>query len=854
VRYDSRYCGPDLSSEVLFIKLPITEFLPDILTRLSTGCNVVLQAEPGAGKSTALPLSLLDAPWLRGKKIIMLEPRRVAAKSIAHYLASQLGEKVGHRIGYQIKNDRKISQATVLEIVTEGILTRRLQGDPELPDVALIIFDEFHLRSLQADISLLLCLEIQQSIREDLKMLVMSATIDTAMVSHYLQGAPVIECPGRNYPVAVTYSSPGSELLVKQVVGALRGVINGCSSGDVLIFLPGRAEINKSIAAVKASLGGAELLLLPLYGALTLSQQERALVPDPDGRRRVIFSTNIAETSLTIEGVTCVIDSGLEKELIYDPVSGLTRLETTYISKASAAQRSGRAGRTQAGECVRLWAEEKHGALKEFQTEEMLSADLTGVLLELALWGGGGYENTNWLTPPPRAHYQSANSTLIALGMINGEDKITALGRDAAAIGLSPRLAAMVLQARGEIEQGIACELAALLSDRDIFSANRGVDIVERLLAVQDYKKNRQSALGAYPFKRAAVEQLLTNAGAYRRVLRCEKACSPFSLAQLQHSTGILLLYAFPDRLAKRRSSADNRYQLANGRGVFLYPDDPLFGCDFLVVADCDGQKKEGRIYTAGAISLASIWACLDEKITVSTSFDFDVGKQKITGRKLTQYGAIILKQRAVSEVPADVFQNLLQQAFKRCGLQLLNWTPSCDNLLARIQWLGGYIDTFPKISKTSLIDNIDSWLLPYLSAVHTIASLKKLNTCELLLGTLSWSEQQLLNREAPIEYITPSNKKVPVVYDLQQGPRVSVPLQEMFGQIDSPMIAGGQYPIKFELLSPARRPIQTTSDLGNFWRTSYFDVAKEMRGRYPKHRWPDQPLLERPGKSLKRR
>ena len=815
---------------------------------------MVLQAEPGAGKSTALPLCLLGAQWLGGKKIIMLEPRRVAAKSIAHYLAKQLGEKVGQRVGYQIKNDRKISSNTVLEIVTEGILTRRLQGDPELADVALIIFDEFHLRSLQADLSLLLCLEIQQTIREDLKMLVMSATIDTAMVSRYLQSAAIIECPGRTYTVALAYKSPAKVPLAKQVVSALNSVLDGDSIGDVLIFLPGQAEINKSIAAVKDALAGANLLLLPLYGALSLAQQERALSPDSNGGRRVIFSTNIAETSLTIEGVTCVIDSGLEKELIYDPVSGLTRLETNYISKASAVQRQGRAGRTQPGECLRLWSKEKHATLKEFQTEEMLSADLTGVLLELALWGAGNYENINWLTPPPLAHYQSANNTLQALGMIEADGKITALGRRAAAIGLSPRLAAMVLRAQGQVAQGIACELAALLSDRDIFSASSGVDIVERLLAVQEYKINRQSALSTYPLQRVMVEQLLTNAATYRRLLQCEKSHPPFSLTDLQSATGLLLLYAFPDRLAKRRSSVEGRYQLANGRGVFLYPDDPLFGCDFLVVADCDGHKQEGRIYSASTISLEVIWAGLNEKITERKRFDFDAVKKRINGQELTQYGAIVLKQRGIAEVPVNVFQELLQQAFTSCGLQLLNWTPRCDNLLARIQWLGGYIEPFPKLSKASLIDNVDSWLVPYLSGINTIAGLKKINPVELLLAALSWDQQQLLNREAPVEYITPSNKKVPIIYDQQHGPQVSVQLQEMFGQLDSVMIANGRHPIKFELLSPARRPIQTTSDLGNFWRTSYFEVAKDMRGRYPKHRWPEQPLLERAGKSLKRR
>ena len=823
---------------------------------MSAKNNLVLQAEPGAGKSTALPLSLLDAEWLGEKKILMLEPRRVAAKSIAHYLAVQLGEKVGQRIGYHIKNDRKASKDTRLEIVTEGILTRRLQSDPEIADIGLIIFDEFHLRSIHADLSLLLSLDIQQTIREDLKLLVMSATIDTQMIAAYMDGADIIECPGRTFPVTVTHATANNKPLVNQVIDALRTALTD-SSGDILVFLPGQADIKRCIKESQNTFNiDPELLFLPLYGGLSLAQQEQALIPDPNGKKRIVFTTNIAETSLTIEGVTYVIDSGLEKILKYDPTSSMTRLETTYISKASATQRAGRAGRTQPGNCIRLWNEEKHRSLSDYQREEILSADLTGLILDLCLWGDGNFNNINWLTPPPKAHYDSAVETLASLELIDANRKITTLGEKAANIGLSPRLTVMLLKSTGSIEQTIAADLAALLAEKDIFQPKHGVDITERLLAVQEYKADKKTALNTYPIHRSSMEQLLISSRSFNRILNQDGSLSDspkLSLSQLE-TIGTLLLYAFPDRLAKKRSQNSGRYQLANGRGVFLFEDDPLFNSDWLVIADCDAQRKEGRIYSAAPISYEAVKTCLGDKIEEKDHFEFDSSKQKIIGRRIIQYQAITLDTSAISDIPPDIFKECLSQVIRDCGFSILNWNAECDNWLSRTHWLGQQIDTFPKLSMDSLLESLDDWLLPYLPEVTSIAALKKVNIFDLLISILTWEEQQLLNQEAPTEYQSPSNKTVPIIYDEHQGPIVSIQLQEMFGQIESPKIGGGKTPIRFELLSPARRPIQTTSDLGNFWKTSYFDVAKEMKGRYPKHRWPDQPLLEKPGKSLKRR
>jgi ATP-dependent helicase HrpB len=837
--------------------LPISSFIPQIHELLVSGSNLVLQAAPGAGKSTALPMSLLDLPWLGGKKIIMLEPRRVAAKSIAHYLAGQLGEKVGGRIGYQVKNDRKVSKETVLEIVTEGILTRRLQNDSELSDVALVIFDEFHERSVHADLSLMLCLEVQQVLREDLKLLVMSATIDTGLISRYMDNAEVIKCPGRVFPVSVDYVSPrnNKELLSNQVVSVLRGVLAPENTGDTLVFLPGQAEIRQCLTASKSAFSeGGALLFLPLYGGLSISQQEQALVPDPGGKRRVVFTTNLAETSLTIEGVTCVIDSGLERVSVFDPKSSMSRLETTHISKASAEQRKGRAGRTRPGHCIRLWGEQKHRELKDFQGEEILTVDLTGFLLELLVWGAGDYAGINWLTAPPRPHFESARQTLLLLGLINAEGGITALGRKTAGMGLPPRLATMLLQATDKVDKGIACELAALLADRDIFYRSSGVDIVARMLALQEYKLNRNAALNAFPLNRSSVEQVIASAGSLGRVAKINQHRGAYSLVQLQDSMGSLLLSAYPDRLAKRRSASCGRYQLANGRGVFLFDDDPLYGQEWLVVADCDAQKKDGRIYSAAPISYESMIACLGDLIREEDRYSYDSKKQKITGRCVTGYGAIAIKSTVLSKISSARFQDGLLHIIKGEGLGVLNWSDRCERWLTRAQWLGANLDGFPDVSKQGLVNSVDEWLMPYLIGVASMAELRKVNVYELLVCTLSWAEQKVLDKEAPLEYQTPSNKKVSILYGGQQGPTVSVRLQEMFGEVDTPLIAGGNVPIRFELLSPARRPIQTTSDLGGFWRSSYFELAKEMRGRYPKHRWPEEPLLEKPGRSMKPR
>lgn len=871
--------------------LPIQDFLHRIEQTLGEQNNAVLQAEPGAGKSTAVPLHLLGAPWLTrredtsAKKIIMLEPRRVAATSIAHYLAKQLGEEVGERIGYHVKNDRNVSECTQLEIVTEGILIRRLQHDPELRDVGLLIFDEFHERSLPADVGLMLALEVQQTLRDDLKLLVMSATIDTQLIANYLDGAAVIKCPGRAFPVSVDYQSNGSphrsgrpsEHLCHQVLAALQTPLSehkttDTPQGDVLVFLPGQADIMRCLNAAEQRWGKTQNadsspLFLPLFGGLSLAQQEQAIQPDPNGRQRVIFTTNIAETSLTINGVAWVIDSGLEKRLQYDPSSGMSRLATVAISKASAEQRKGRAGRVQEGHCIRLWTKAKHATLIDYQAEDITNSELSTTVLELYAWGLTDYHKTPWLTAPPLGHYQTAVSLLEALDVIRN-NTLSPTGKQAVHLGVHPRLAAILLGCDSATEMRIACDLASLLNEQDIISRSKNsesnVDIGQRFMAMQDYKaankNDKQTVLKRYSIKRNILEQVNNlSKNLYQSLSKTlnhsSSQTTPLidSLQDWQKHIPALLLRAFPDRVAKRRSNS-NRYIMANGKGVLLADDDALCGSEWLVVSDCDGQKREGKIYAAYAIEPTQVLLLLRDKLIETNTYALDNKKQKIVGRQQTRYKAITVSETALSHIPQDAFIECLSDLLISEGLALLNWTPRCEQWLKRVQWLATYSDDFPRLSREYLQNTVNDWLLPYLSHITSLAQLKTTNIFDLLIANLSWEQQQALDTEAPTSYTSPSGKTVDIIYDKNQGAMVSIVLQEMFGQLASPILAYGQVPLRFELLSPARRPIQTTSDLANFWTSSYVEVAKDMRAKYPRHRWPEEPLLATPGHSRKPR
>ncbi|TWX72681.1 ATP-dependent helicase HrpB [Colwellia sp. C1TZA3] len=830
------------------MNLPINKILVELLRELKDNQSVVLQAEPGAGKSTVVPLELLKADFLNGKRIIMLEPRRMAARSIANYLAKCLGEKVGETVGYQVKNDKKISASTRLEILTEGVLTRRLQSNPELAGVGLIIFDEFHERSINTDLSLMLSLEIQQVIREDLRLLVMSATLDTNLVSKYLDDAPVMLCKGRAYPVSVFHQKTDKKQLASNVCKAIFNVIE--DEGDILVFLPGVADIKKCIShAATVFSENNKLKLVSLHGSLPLEEQEKAMALAPLDVRKIIFTTNIAETSLTIEGITCVIDSGLEKKLIFNPSSGMSKLTTTNISKASAEQRKGRAGRLSEGKCLRLWSESEHIALKDYQEEEILNADLSDAVIELASAGHSSYEEINWLTPPPKAHYDSTQHLLVKLGLLEKSGKITTLGKQASALPIHPRLAKMMLIANGNQEREIACNIAALLSERDILPSSDSADFLMRL---QVLIENDTGNVNKAYVNRNTLKTVAKDVRTLQSSIRHKK--STVDISGISDIAAYLLLLAFPERLAKRRSANSNKYQLANGKGVFLAEDDPLINNEYLVVNDCDAQKKEGRVFSAITFNKYILAERFSQKISAQIAYELAPNKSRVYARVLKKYGSLIIEETRNNDVPIEFILDSIKSLLKTDARNILSWTQECDDWLKRVVWLGGKVEGFPVLSEAIIMSTSENWLLPYVSNIKKISELKRVKILPLLSSLLTYEESKVLDKEAPVTYITPSNKKVSIIYDKNSEPTVAVVLQELFGELKSPMLAGNSIALRFELLSPARRPIQITSDLANFWGGSYVEVAKDMRAKYPRHRWPVDPFSEKAGNSRKSR
>ena len=829
--------------------LPIHQIIAPLIDTLSNSQNVVLQADPGAGKSTVVPMELLKASYLKDQMIVMLEPRRMAARAIASFLSKQLNEVVGETVGYQIKNEKKLSSDTRLLIVTEGILLKKLQSDPELEGIGLVIFDEFHERSINADLTLMLALEAQQILREDLKLLVMSATLDTETISKYLDNAPILKCPGRVFPVSVSYQKNDNINLSSNVVNALHGIIK--NEGDVLVFLPGVSDIKKCLNLAKETFAEIDnLQLFALYGAMPIEEQEKAIQPSPTSKKKVVFTTNIAETSLTIEGVKHVIDSGLEKKLVFDPSSGMSKLSTVKISKASAEQRKGRAGRLSEGNCIRLWKEEAHRQLKDFQEEEVLSADLSAAVLELANAGNYQYENINWLTAPPKANFESTQALLADLELLNSEGKMTSLGKEAGKLSVHPRLAKMLLAANSAQEKEIAVCLSALLSERDILKTDESADISLRLLALID-------AIGG-----KSVEKSNLNRNALKSVLRDYKTIkqnlgfksNTTKLKNLPDIAAYLLLLAFPDRLAQRRSQSDYRYKLANGRGVALFESDPLCSNEYLIVTDCDADKKEGRIYSAIACNRNILSERFSDQIIQETDYELVTSSKKLYAYNLTKYKSLILNQTKTNDVPKELLLDCVQKLIMSNHRDILNWTKDCENWLSRVEWLGQNVESFPKLSIKSVMAQTDTWLLPYVSNIKDISELKHVDLLPLLQSLLTYEETKTLTTEAPSFYITPSRKKVAINYCQNQGPTVSVVLQEVLGEKHSPLLAQSSVPLRFELLSPAKRPIQITSDLAQFWLGSYHEVAKDMRAKYPKHRWPEDPFSEQAGSSIKKK
>jgi len=816
--------------------LPIDACLPALRQALEEAPAAVLEAPPGAGKTTRVPLALLTAPWLAGQKILMLEPRRLAARSACLRMSSELGESPGQTVGYRVRFDQQVGPTTRVEVLTEGILTRRLQQDPELAGVGLVIFDEFHERSLQADLGLALCREVQQALRPALRLLLMSATLDGAAAAALLDDAPRIQSQGRLHPVEIRHCpAAGSEPLAhltEQVFQAM-----ATAPGDVLVFLPGGGEIRRA-AALCAARAEAGLRIVPLYGDLPLSEQQAAILPDPEGRRRVVLATPIAETSLTIEGVGVVVDSGLARVPRFQPRLGMTRLVTERISQDAAEQRAGRAGRLGPGRCLRLWPETERLAPR--RTPELLSADLAPLALELAQWGADAGQLA-WLDPPPPAALQQARDLLQDLGALDRDGRITPRGRAMAALPGHPRLAHMLLRARQLGLAALGCELAALLEERDPLRAEpgAGADLSARLalLAGQRHGSDR-SVLKRLRQASAQWRQALARqtSDTHARPWRGDRTAAP----------GLLLALAYPDRIAQRRPRDRHRYLLANGRGARLAEDDPLAGSDWLVAAHVEAGEQESRIFLAARVAREDLERELDYRITNVAQVRWDPQAQAVSARQERRLGSLCLDGVELTDPDPQALRAALCEGLRQLGLESLPWTPRLRQWQARVESLRQWCPAleFPRLDDGWLTDNLETWLGPFLDGIGRRSHLSRVALAPALQALLPWPLPARLDSLTPGHWVVPSGSRVALRYHPDASPPVlAVRLQELFGLIETPQVAEGRMPVLLELLSPAHRPIQRTRDLESFWANTYPEVRRELKGRYPKHYWPEDPF-----------
>ncbi|MCW8917677.1 MAG: ATP-dependent helicase HrpB [Gammaproteobacteria bacterium] len=829
--------------------LPIEPLLPELLAALAAQPCVVLEAPPGAGKTTRVPLALLNeltAPWLAGRSIIMLEPRRLAARNAAIYMASELGEEAGGRIGYRVRFDSKVGPTTRIEVVTEGILTRRLQHDPELSGVGLVIFDEFHERNLHSDLALALCLDAQQGLREDLKLLVMSATLDGGRVATLLD-APLLRSEGRSYPVAHHYLPREPEGRIPEVAaGAVRRALAE-EQGDLLVFLPGAGEIRRTLERLRGEPACAAIDLYPLYGDLPHGEQERAILPSPAGRRKVVLTTNIAESSLTIEGVRVVIDAGWQRVPRFEPRSGLTRLETVRVSRASATQRAGRAGRLQPGVCYHLWSESTQQGLIPYNNPEIIEADLAPLALELAQWGVVDAGTLRWLDAPPAAALTQARQLLQQLGALDGQQRITPEGAAMARLPLHPRLAHMVLRGEALGQGALACDIAALLSEREILrgvAGERRCDFALQLEALRAHRVDGERGARRHGADGKACSAVERAARQWRHLLRLQVD----NRAVAEEQVGALLALAYPDRVARRRDEGAGRYLLSNGRGAAL-PRECVVHAEFIVVAALDAggaaRTGEGRIFSAAAITLTQLEALFAEQLAWRDEIRWDERTQLVTARRVRALGALILEESKLTAPDSDAITTAMLQGIRQMGLEALPWDEECRQLQARVcslrHWLpdGGW----PDLSDAALLATLDEWLAPRLNGISRRDHLRRLDLKAALQPLLGWERQQQLDNLAPTHLTVPSGSRKKLHYQVDGAvPVLAVKLQELFGLAETPAIAGGRVAVVLHLLSPAQRPIQVTQDLRSFWHNTYPEVKRELKGRYPKHPWPDDP------------
>jgi ATP-dependent helicase HrpB len=832
---------------------PILAVLPELRSALSSRGGVVLEAPPGAGKSTVVPLALVDEPWLAGRKILMLQPRRIAARAVARRLAQLAGGEPGGLVGYRTRLESRVTAATRIEVVTEGILTRMLQDDPALEQVGCVVFDEFHERNLQSDLGLALVLDARRHLREDLRVLVMSATLGGLPVAPLLGDAVVVRSEGRAFDVTTHFVAPvpaGVNRWPEPIEQrAARAVLRSLDhdAGDVLVFLPGAAEIRRACEAIAAVNNGPGLQIVPLYGGLEAAAQDAALRPAPAGQRKVVVATNIAETSLTIEGVRVVIDAGLERRQRFDPNSGMSRLETVAVSRASADQRRGRAGRTAPGVCYRLWSESVDAALPAQSAPEIVEADLAPLALELACWGITDPSTLSWLDPPPPASLAQSRELLRRLDALDGGGQVTAAGRRMAALGTHPRLAHMIDRAASLGLGELACEIAALLTERDPLRLprdQRDPDLRHRV----DVLRGAHAPPGATVDGRAVQQARRTADLLQRRLSRRPAGRSGGEQASLptDRATGLLLAFAYPDRIGIARGDS-GRYLLCQGRGAALPGPSALARSELIVAADIDAGDREGRIHLAAPLARDLLEQHFAPVITVDEEVDWDGRAQGVVARRVRRLDAIVLEERALGAAAGDRSRSAMITGIRTMGLQCLPWTSDLQQWRSRLALLRAHstsqaeIEQWPDVSDTALLASLEDWLGPYLDGVTRRDHLARVDLRSALHGLLDWNRQRRLDELVPTHLVVPSGSRIAVDYS-GAAPALAVRLQEVFGWMDTPRIAGGRVPVTLELLSPARRPVQVTRDLASFWARGYVDVKKELKGRYPKHYWPDDP------------
>lgn len=771
----------------------------------------------------------------------MLEPRRLAARSAARYMAAQMGEKPGQTVGYRTRLDTRVSLATVIEVVTEGILTRMIQNDPALEDYAAVIFDEFHERSLQADLGLALVRESRQALREDLRVIVMSATLDTAPIARLLGDVPVLTSEGRAFPVEVTYRPlPRNGRVVDQVVTVIHEALAD-QTGSLLVFLPGAGEIRRVERQLQGQVAG-DVILAPLYGNLKNDEQDRAIAPAPDGYRKVVLATAIAESSLTIEGIRVVIDSGQQRRAVFDANSGMTRLVTGWVSRASAEQRKGRAGRIEPGVCYRLWRQSAQFGLAEFTPPEIQEADLAPLVLELAQWGARSPEQLDWIDLPPAAHWRQAVALLQWLDMLDPDGAITEHGKASRDMGVHPRLAHMILRGRGIGHGYLAAELAALLEERDLAGRSAGADMQERVRILRG--KGPRQGVDAARVKAIG-----------KSVLRLADQSHRPDDMPTDDEVGRLLAMAYPDRVARKRAGDKPRYQMSNGRGAALRDDDPLARYQWLATAELDGEAREATIYLAAPVDPALLEQDLAGHIQQLDEAIWDDTRGTVVARRVRKLGQLVLEETALPSPSAELIQQGLLAAVRNKGLKSLPWTPSAEQWLARVALLARcFPEDWPEVGERWLTDNLESWLGSFLAGMNRWRELEKLDLNRALASLLDYRQQQMLEDLAPTRLTIPTGQSVTLDYTGDNGPVLAAKLQALFGWMTTPTVAGGKVPVVIHLLSPAQRPLAVTADLASFWRNAYPEVRKDMRGRYPKHPWPEDPFTADASQGTKKR